>query len=62
MTSAMMKESIQEANRIPPHDAHPIIVCSFRCFESLKARKKMNLPVTEAYKQPTKMMVGIMKE
>lgn len=62
MTWEMMNAKIHVASRIPAHDPHPTTVCSLKCLEPLKTRKKTNRDVTDAYKQPRKMMVGIMKE
>lgn len=50
------------SRRIPAHEAQPMIVCSFLCFESLKMRKKTRRAETDEYRTPRKMRVGIMKE
>ena len=58
----MMKAAIQVTNRIEPQAVQPTNVCSFMCRDPLKARKKTKRPVTLAYRQPRKRIVGIMKE
>jgi hypothetical protein len=58
----MMKAKIQVTSRIPNQLAHPTTVWLFRCTELRKTRKKTKRAVTEAYKQPRKISVGIMKE
>lgn len=62
MTCEIIKAATQVASRIPAHEAQPITVCSFLCFESLKRRKKTRRAETDAYRTPRKMSVGIMNE
>lgn len=58
----MMKAAIQVTRRMELQDAQPTTVCSVMCFVLRNRRKKTKRPVTDAYKQPRKMSVGIMKE
>jgi len=58
----MIKAKIHVASRIPVHDPHPTTVCSLKCLDPLNRRKKTKRDVTDAYKQPRKMIVGIIKE
>lgn len=57
----MMKDAIHVSSRMPDHESHPTRVCSVTCLVFLYMRKKMNLADTDAYREPTKMIVGIMK-
>jgi hypothetical protein len=62
MIMAIMKAKIQVTSRIPLQDPQPTIVWLFKCFELRKRRKNTKRAETEAYRQPRKMMVGIMNE
>lgn len=62
ITWEMKKAKIQVVRRIAAQEPQPTTVWSLKCFEFLKRRKKTNRAVTEAYRQPRKIMVGIMKE
>lgn len=62
MTMAIIKAKIQVASKIPAQDPQPTTVWLFMCFELRKRRKNTNRADTEAYRQPRKMMVGIMNE
>ena len=48
ITSAMMNAKIQVAARMPAQVAHPLTVCSVKCLEPSKIRKKRNRADTEA--------------
>jgi hypothetical protein len=62
MTWEIKKAAIQVTSKIEAHEAQPTTVCSVMCLELRNSLKKTNRPVTDAYKQPRKMSVGIMKE
>lgn len=62
MTWEMTKAKIHVVRRMPAQEPHPTTVWSLRCFEFLKTRKKTKRAVTEAYRHPRKMIVGIMNE
>lgn len=62
MTWAMMKAKIQVVRRMAAHEPHPTRVWSLKCLEFRNRRKKANRAVTEAYRHPRKMIVGIMNE
>lgn len=58
----MIKAKIQVTSRMPNQLPQPTTVWLCRCTELRNARKKTKRAVTEAYRQPRKMIVGIMKE
>jgi hypothetical protein len=62
MTCEMMKAAIHVTRRMLVHEAHPTTVWSDMCLEPRNRRKKTKRPVTEAYRQPRKIRVGIMNE
>lgn len=62
MTWEMIKAKIQVTSRMPNQLPHPTTVWLFMCTELRNARKKTKRAVTEAYRHPRKMRVGIMKE
>lgn len=62
MTWEMMKAKIQVTSRMPNQLAHPTKVWLFMCTELRNMRKKTKRAVTEAYRHPRKISVGIMKE
>lgn len=58
----MINAMIHVTSRMPAHDPQPTTVWSLTCREPWNTRKKTKRAVTDAYRQPRKMMVGIMKE
>lgn len=62
ITEAMINEKIQITMIIPVQDAQPTTVWLLRCLELRNSRKKTKRTVTEAYRHPRKMIVGIMNE
>lgn len=58
----MIKANTQVTSRMPAQLPQPTTVWLCRCTELRNARKKTKRAVTEAYRHPRKMSVGIMKE
>lgn len=62
MTCEMIKAKIQVTSRMAAHEPQPMTVWSFMWRELRNNRKKTKRAVTDAYRHPRKMMVGIIKE
>lgn len=58
----MIKAKTQVVTKIPAQEPHPTTVWLLTCFVFRNRRKKTKRAVTDAYRHPKKMMVGIMNE